>query len=158
MPVEGVAAVAVNLYTTRMARANGARLRSLATRDPTFIDPMECLAVAKLPDAPEWVWEISDITARLFAARPDSIQTKLGTIRRPVEAEMKDLRALLDSDAAVVRAEFARHIDSITMTPTGAHYVASGNWNLIGRGSIDGAGGPAWTERLPVRFEWLAAA
>jgi hypothetical protein len=21
-----------------------------------------------------------------------------------------------------------------------------------------GAGGPAWTERLPVRFEWLAAA
>jgi hypothetical protein len=21
-----------------------------------------------------------------------------------------------------------------------------------------GAGGPAWTERLPIRFEWLAAA
>jgi hypothetical protein len=28
------------------------------------------------------------------------------------------------------------------MTPTGEHYVASGNWNLVGRGSIDGAGGP----------------
>ena len=23
---------------------------------------------------------------------------------------------------------------------------------------VRGAGGPAWTERLPVRFEWLAAA
>jgi len=23
---------------------------------------------------------------------------------------------------------------------------------------MNGAGGPAWTERLPVQFEWLAAA
>jgi hypothetical protein len=53
---------------------------------------------------------------------------------------MKDLRALLDSDATIVRAELARHIESITMTPDGEHYVASGNWNLVGRGSIDGAG------------------
>jgi hypothetical protein len=44
-------------------------------------------------------------------------------------------------DAAVVRAELARHIDSITMTQTGEHYVASGNWNLVRRGSIGGAGG-----------------
>jgi site-specific DNA recombinase len=85
--------------------------------------------------------QISDITARLLAARPDSIQTKVGAIRRLVETEMKELRALLNSDSAVVRAELARHIDSITMTPTGEHYVASGNWNLVGRGSIDGAGG-----------------
>ena len=41
-----------------MAKARGARLRSLPTRDPAFIEPMECLAVAKLPDAPGWVWEI----------------------------------------------------------------------------------------------------
>lgn len=27
-----------------------------------------------------------------------------------------------------------------------------------GRGSMDGAGGRNWTERLPVRFNWLAAA
>jgi DNA ligase D-like protein (predicted ligase) len=53
-----VAAVEVSLYTTRMARADRARLRSLPTRDPAFIEPMECLAVAKLPDAPGWVWEI----------------------------------------------------------------------------------------------------
>jgi hypothetical protein len=71
---------------------------------------------------------------------------------------MSALRALLDSDVALVRAELARHIDSITMTPTGEHYVASGNWNLVGRGSIDGAGGLAWTERLPVHFGWLATA
>jgi ATP-dependent DNA ligase len=41
-----------------MARVSSARLSSLPTRDPAFIEPMECLAVAKLPDAPGWVWEI----------------------------------------------------------------------------------------------------
>jgi hypothetical protein len=71
---------------------------------------------------------------------------------------MNDIRAMLNSDPARVRAAFAKHIEKITMTPNGEHYVASGTWHLVGRGSIDGAGGPAWTERLPVRFEWLAAA
>ena len=41
-----------------MARADRARLRSLPTRDPAFIEPMECLAVAKLPEGAQWVWEI----------------------------------------------------------------------------------------------------
>jgi hypothetical protein len=27
------------------------------------------------------------------------------------------------------------------MTPEGDHYVASGSWDLVGRGSFDGAGG-----------------
>lgn len=34
------------------------RLRSLPSREAGFIEPMECLAVAKLPDGPEWVYEI----------------------------------------------------------------------------------------------------
>jgi hypothetical protein len=29
---------------------------------------------------------------------------------------------------------------------------------FTGRGSIDGAGGRNWTERLPIRFGWLARA
>ena len=33
-------------------------LRSLPSREAGFIEPMECLAVAKLPDGPEWVYEI----------------------------------------------------------------------------------------------------
>jgi hypothetical protein len=35
----------------------------------------------------------------------------------------------------------AKHIDQITLTPTGDAYVASGTWNFVGRGSIRGAGG-----------------
>jgi ATP-dependent DNA ligase len=33
-------------------------LHSLPTREAGFVEPMECLAVAKLPDGPEWVYEI----------------------------------------------------------------------------------------------------
>jgi hypothetical protein len=85
--------------------------------------------------------EISEITAKMFDARPDSLQTKLRNIRALVETRMRDIRSVLNSDAAQVRAEFAKHIEKITMTPSGEHYVASGTWNLVGRGSIDGAGG-----------------
>jgi DNA ligase D-like protein (predicted ligase) len=33
-------------------------LRSLPSREANFVEPMECLAVTKLPDGPEWVYEI----------------------------------------------------------------------------------------------------
>jgi len=35
-----------------------------------------------------------------------------------VDPEMADLRAVLNSDTAAVRAELARYIEGITMTPT----------------------------------------
>jgi DNA ligase D-like protein (predicted ligase) len=34
------------------------KVRSLPTRGATFVEPMECLAVSKLPDSAEWVYEI----------------------------------------------------------------------------------------------------
>jgi hypothetical protein len=34
------------------------KLTSLPCRSAAFIEPMECLAVSKLPDGPEWVYEI----------------------------------------------------------------------------------------------------
>lgn len=33
-------------------------LRSLPSREAGFVEPMECLAVSKLPDGPDWVYEI----------------------------------------------------------------------------------------------------
>jgi hypothetical protein len=85
--------------------------------------------------------EVADITAKIFEARPDSVTSKVSNIRRLVEQRMKDLAGLLNCDAARVRAELAKHITAITMTPKGEHYIASGSWDLLGRGRIDGAGG-----------------
>ena len=91
--------------------------------------------------------QIDEITTKLLEARPDSLRSKLRNIRSFVVTRMQDLRAVLNSDVGHVRAELAKHIDQITLTPTGDAYVASGTWNFVGRGSIGGAGGPVCTTR-----------
>src|SRR5258708_7040839 len=85
--------------------------------------------------------EIRDITGKLLEARPDSLQTKLRNIRALLDSRMNHIRAMLNSEPARVRAEFAKHIEKITMTPSGERYVVSGPCHLVGRGRIDGAGG-----------------
>jgi hypothetical protein len=61
---------------------------------------------------------------------------------------MNDIRGNVELDQAHVRAEFVKHIEKITMEPSGEHYAASGTWYLVGRGSSDGAGGPDRTVRF----------
>jgi 3'-phosphoadenosine 5'-phosphosulfate sulfotransferase len=92
--------------------------------------------------------QITEITARLLESRPDSLRTKLRNIRSFVVSCMEDLRAILNSDVAHVRAQLTKHIEKITLTPSGDAYVASGTWNFVRRGSIGGAGGPDRTVRL----------
>ena len=85
--------------------------------------------------------EIGDITAKLLESRPDSLRVELRNIRSFVVLHMRDIRAIVNSDAAQTRAIFGKHIERITLTPSGEHFVASGTWNFVGRGSIGGAGG-----------------
>ena len=85
--------------------------------------------------------QIGEITAKLLEARPDSLQTRLRDIRTYVYSEMRNLRAVLNSDVDRVRTKLSKHIEKITLTPTGEVYTASGTWNFVGRGSIGGAGG-----------------
>jgi hypothetical protein len=89
--------------------------------------------------------QIGEITARLLESRPDSLRSKLRNIRSFVVFRMQNLRAILNSDVAYVRAKLAKHIEKITLRPSGESYIASGTWNFVGCGSIDGAGGPACT-------------
>jgi hypothetical protein len=35
-----------------------ARLDSLPKTEASFVEPMECLSVSKLPEGLEWIWEI----------------------------------------------------------------------------------------------------
>jgi hypothetical protein len=85
--------------------------------------------------------EITEITGKLLSAQPNSLEGRLRDIRTYVHAEMRNLREILNSDVASVRAKLAKHIEKITLIPTGEHYMASGTWNFLGRGSIGGAGG-----------------
>jgi ATP-dependent DNA ligase len=40
--------------------------------DAAFIEPMECLAVARLPDGPNWVWEVKLDGYRAIAVKKDA--------------------------------------------------------------------------------------
>ena len=102
--------------------------------------------------------EIGEMTAKLLESQPGYLRVKLQGIRSTIACYMRDIHAIFNSDADQTRALFAKHIEKITLTPTGDYYAASGTWSFMGRARIDGAGGRNWTERLPVRFVWLAAA
>jgi hypothetical protein len=41
-----------------MERKTQARLASLPRTRASFIEPMECLSVSKLPEGAPWIWEI----------------------------------------------------------------------------------------------------
>lgn len=101
--------------------------------------------------------EIADSTAKIFEAKPDSVTSRVSNIRGLVEQRMKDLAGLLNGDAPRARGTGQTHHGNYD-DAEGRHYIASGSWDLLGRGRIDGAGGGKWTERLPVRFDWRAAA
>jgi len=46
-------------------------LRSLPSREAGFVEPMECFAVTKLPDGPQWVSEIKLDGYRALAVNSD---------------------------------------------------------------------------------------
>jgi hypothetical protein len=102
--------------------------------------------------------EISDITERVVSSSKDSIRTRVAAMRAAAKSKLKDLRALLGGDVAAARTALLNHVDRIHMQADGKVYTANGSWSFLGQRPTDGAGGGKWTERLPVRFDWLAAA
>ena len=47
-------------------------LGSLPKREASFVEPMECLSVSKLPEQSEWVWEIKLDGYRAIAVKSAS--------------------------------------------------------------------------------------
>jgi hypothetical protein len=58
----------------------------------------------------------------------------------------------LNRDQKLARAELAKHIRKIILTPHGKTYVATGEWNLSGLVSYGGAGGAACTVVPQAKF------
>jgi DNA invertase Pin-like site-specific DNA recombinase len=89
--------------------------------------------------------ELQAVRDRLLSTGPVSVEADIVEIRRFVSWSLSDLRGLLAQDVAVARAELAKHITTITMTPAGEgknrFYVASGQWNLMGGTAMRDSGG-----------------
>jgi site-specific DNA recombinase len=82
--------------------------------------------------------ELKATTNKLLSASQASIEGRIRELRRFVENGISDLRNLLNRDPALAKAELQTHLSEIRMIPTREskewHYVAVGNWNLLGSG------------------------
>jgi site-specific DNA recombinase len=80
--------------------------------------------------------ELGGITQRLFTSQPDSVLAEIGRIRQFVSERLGNIRELLSADVERAKVELAKHVTDIRMNPEGegknAHYVAAGEWNLLG--------------------------
>jgi hypothetical protein len=90
----------------------------------------------------------------LLSATPESIDSRVGEIRRFVTSGLNNLRDLLREDVALARTELLKHSSEITMTPhrdsVQRFYVADGNWDLLGKDEW-----PEGASRLAGGFGWL---
>jgi site-specific DNA recombinase len=85
--------------------------------------------------------ELSWIADLVLECRPDSLRVRLEGTRSFAETRLRDLRCLLNIDPATIRSEIAKHVRHIVLTPVGKTYRATGTWDLLGCGSMGGAGG-----------------
>jgi|HubBroStandDraft_6_1064221.scaffolds.fasta_scaffold676310_2 hypothetical protein len=143
--------------------ARGACVRALA-RNPTTAGLPPQVEVVRgdltLPETLDGCLKGID-TVRLKTSDPQAVKLQMRDTRRFVESRLEDLSALWDGEPRIAREEIAKHVGKITLKPMLRMYIATGVWvwlGVLGTAAVMCAGGPAWTERLPVRFEWLAAA
>jgi hypothetical protein len=101
---------------------------------------------------------VEEIRDELLATDGRGIDGRLKEIESFVLNGLQSIQERLAGEIPRAKAELAKHCTEITLTPEGDSDKLSGEWDLLGNVRSDGAGGRNWTERLPVRFVWLAAA
>ena len=94
--------------------------------------------------------ELDEITRQLLSTEPDSVSAEIGRIRQFVTGQLGDIRQLLTVDVQKAKAELEKHVSEIRMVPQAdgkkGHYIAEGEWNLLG-GYGEDAGTPP-TKRI----------
>jgi hypothetical protein len=76
--------------------------------------------------------QLAEIRERASASWPEALQIRMRETRRFVESRLSDLRSLFAAEAVTIRAEIAKHVRKIILSPEGRSYVAAGNWDLLG--------------------------
>ena len=76
--------------------------------------------------------EHQELTEKLAGSEPRAVRLQLQETRRFVEARLRNLQSMWTGEARLVRAEIAKHVAKITLTPEGRAYIASGTWDLLG--------------------------
>ena len=80
--------------------------------------------------------ELQAIARRLLTSEAGSVSTQVTRMRQFVTERLGDIRQLLYADVRRAKAELAKHLSGIQMQPQRSgkkgHYIAAGEWNLLG--------------------------
>src|SRR6266481_3589293 len=71
------------------------KLTSLPQRPAAFIEPMECLAVSKLPDAWNWIWEVKIDGYRAIAVKSDDGLNLFSRAKKSFDGQFPIIRGAL---------------------------------------------------------------
>src|SRR5881394_1163781 len=98
----------------KMQKEIRARLDSLPKREASFIEPMECLSVSKLPEGSQWVWEIKLDGYRALAVKSGTGVTLFSRRRKSLNRQFPYIvEALADlPEGTVVDGEVVAIDDS----------------------------------------------
>jgi hypothetical protein len=81
---------------------------------------------------------------QLLAGGVDPVDAHLSDIRSFVTQRLGNLRTVLSGDPVPARKALLKHVSEIRMVPQAGdgkpHYVAEGNWNLLGHEKEEFAG------------------
>jgi hypothetical protein len=80
--------------------------------------------------------EHRNLAEQLANSEPRTVRTQLRDARRFVVARLRHLQSMFGGEARLVRAEIAKHVQEITLTPQGRTYIASGTWDVLGSAAV----------------------
>jgi len=73
--------------------------------------------------------ELAETKATIAYSAPSAIRVRLRDARRFVEGRRNQLQSMSTGEPRIARAEIAKHVQKITLTPEGRIYIASGTWD-----------------------------
>jgi len=92
--------------------------------------------------------EFAETKAKIAYSEPSAIRVRLRDRRRFVQGRLEHLQSMLAGEPQIARAEIAKHVQKITLTPEGRNIHRIRDLGYAREcGCYNGAGDPTQTER-----------